>query len=326
MRYRLSFFLAYLSVSPVVAAEPEPPPATFAAKARILFQGDSITDMARGRGTDPNHVLGHSYVFLIAAKYGAAFPERELDFVNRGVGGNTVFDLEKRWQKDTLDLRPDLLSILIGVNDNKAVPIDQYEKVYDRLIAAAKAANPNLKLVLGEPFGLPVGPRKDSWAAWNDGLAKRRAVVAKLAKTHGAALVKYQRTFDETTKRAARRLLDLGRRSPDVPRSPDHGRRVGADRSRFLADAQKMTRGRGRESRPLAEKSGFKFRCKVKHVTPPGRSVDRLCELRNPVRHFDGECERVAVLSHGGETHDRVQPAPTSPTRSGRSPQGRGRR
>ena len=113
-----------------------------------------------GSGADPNHILGHSYVFLIAAKFGAAFPERQLDFVNRGVSGNTVLDLEKRWQKDTLDLKPDLLSILIGVNDNKSVPFEQYEKVYDKLITDAKAANPNLKLVLGEPFGLPWGGKE----------------------------------------------------------------------------------------------------------------------------------------------------------------------
>ena len=202
MKHRLTLPLACLLFSMVAAAEPETPPAAFVPKARILFQGDSITDMARGRGTDPNHVLGHSYVFLLSAKYGAAFPELEIDFVNRGIGGSTVLDLEKRWQKDTLDLKPDLLSILIGVNDNKAVPIEQYEKVYDKLIAEAKAANPNLKLVLGEPFGLPVGPRKESWEEWNDGLAKRRAVVAKLAKAHGAALVKYQQAFDDATKRA----------------------------------------------------------------------------------------------------------------------------
>ena len=202
MKHRLPPLLACLSFAPIAAGEPETLPAAFAPKARILFQGDSITDMARGRGTDPNHVLGHSYVFLIAAKYGAAFPELEIDFVNRGVGGSTVLDLEKRWQKETLDLKPNLLSILIGVNDNRAVPVEQYDKVYDKLIADAKAANPNVKLVLGEPFGLPVGPRKDGWEAWNDGLTKRRAVVAKLAKAHGAALVGYQRVFDEAAKRA----------------------------------------------------------------------------------------------------------------------------
>jgi lysophospholipase L1-like esterase len=202
MTRRFPLLLVCLSILPVAAGEPETPPAAFAPKARILFQGDSITDMARGRGTDPNHILGHSYVFLIAARYGAAFPELEIDFVNRGVSGNTVLDLEKRWQKDVLDSKPDVLSILIGVNDNKSVPIAQYEKTYDKLISDARTANPHLKLVLGEPFGLPVGPRKESWAEWNDGLTKRREVVAKLAKAHGAALVKYQRAFDEAAKRA----------------------------------------------------------------------------------------------------------------------------
>ena len=105
---------------------------------------------------DPNHILGHGYVFIIAAKYGAAFPDLKLDFLNRGVSGNTVLDLEKRWQKDTLDLKPDVLSILIGVNDSgRGVPLDQYEQVYDKLITQAKAANPKLKLVLCAPFVKP---------------------------------------------------------------------------------------------------------------------------------------------------------------------------
>jgi lysophospholipase L1-like esterase len=202
VKYFVSLLVVCLSLIPISAAEPETPPAMFSAKARIVFQGDSITDMARGRGTDPNHILGHSYVFLLAAKYGAAYPEYEIDFVNRGVSGNTVLDLEKRWQTDTLDLKPDILSILIGVNDNKAIPFEQYEKIYDKLITEAKAANPKLKLILGEPFGLPVGPRKESWETWNEGLTKRREIVAKLAKSHGAALVKYQRAFDEAAKRA----------------------------------------------------------------------------------------------------------------------------
>jgi lysophospholipase L1-like esterase len=185
------------------AAEgPDAVPAAFREDARILFQGDSITDGNRGRDADPNHILGHGYAFLIAAKFGASVPERNLDFLNRGVSGNTVLDLEKRWQKDTLDLKPDVLSVLIGVNDNKRVPLDQYERTYDKLIAEAKAANPGLKVVLCEPFGLPVGPRKDTWAEWNDGLTKRREVVAKLAKAHGAALVQFQRAFDEAAKRA----------------------------------------------------------------------------------------------------------------------------
>lgn len=194
--------LLFASPAALAALAEDEPPAVFRKGARILFQGDSITDGARGRGTDPNHTLGHSYVFLIAAKFGASAPELGLDFLNRGVSGNTVLDLEKRWQNDTLDLQPELLSVLIGVNDNKRVPFDEYERVYNKLITEAKAANPGVKLVLCEPFGLPVGARKATWEEWNDGLTKRRAIVAKLAKAHGAALVRFQRAFDEAARRA----------------------------------------------------------------------------------------------------------------------------
>lgn len=115
---------------------------------RILFQGDSITDMNRGRSADPNHILGHSYAFIIAAKYGATLPERHLTFINRGVSGNKVSDLAGRWKNDTLDLKPDL-SILIGVNDlNGGVPVDQYEEQYDQLLAQTVKALPNVRLVL----------------------------------------------------------------------------------------------------------------------------------------------------------------------------------
>lgn len=163
---------------------------------RILFQGDSITDGNRGRSADPNHILGHGYAFIIAAKFGAAFPEAKLEFFNRGISGNTVLDLEKRWQADTLALKPDVLSILIGVNDQtKSVPLDQYEQVYDKLLADARAANPKLKLVLGEPFVKPTGTP-------NDDIQKRQAIVARLAQKHGAALVHFQRIFDEAVKRA----------------------------------------------------------------------------------------------------------------------------
>jgi len=182
-----------------VVGQPTPavePIAAFTPGARILFQGDSITDGNRGRSADPNHILGHGYVFLIAARYGAAFPDAKLDFINRGVSGDTVLDLENRWQPDTLDLKPDLLSILIGVNDHgKGVPLEQYEQVYDQVITAAKGANSKLKLVLGEPFVKPAG-------TINEDILRRQEIVARLARKHGAALVHFQRVFDEAAKRA----------------------------------------------------------------------------------------------------------------------------
>ena len=134
------------------------PLAAFAG-ARISFRAIR-SRMAIAAGADPNHILGHGYVFITAARHGAAFPDARLDFSNRGISGNTVLDLAKRWQKDTLDLKPDVLSILIGVNDNgKGVPLDQYEQVYDQILREAKAANPQIKLVLGEPFVKPTGGR-----------------------------------------------------------------------------------------------------------------------------------------------------------------------
>ena len=73
---------------------------------RFLFQGDSITDGNRGRSEDPNHILGHGYCFAVSSRIGADFPQHGLQFINRGISGNTVSDLEKRWQTDTLDLKP----------------------------------------------------------------------------------------------------------------------------------------------------------------------------------------------------------------------------
>ncbi len=188
--------LAMLLNSPLTTLHAAEPIAAFTPGARILFQGDSITDGNRGRSADPNHILGHGYVFIIAAKYGAAFPDLKLDFINRGVSGNTVLDLEKRWQKDTFDLKPDVLSILIGVNDSgSGVRLDQYEQVYDKLITQTKAANPKIKLVLCAPFAKPTGKI-------NEDIRKRQEIVARLAKKHGAALVQFQPVFDEATKRA----------------------------------------------------------------------------------------------------------------------------
>jgi lysophospholipase L1-like esterase len=175
----------------------------FGPNTRILFQGDSITDGNRGRGEDPNHILGHGYAFIIAAKYGAAFPERNLMFLNRGISGNKVTDLAERWQKDTLDLKPDILSILIGVNDHGAnLPLDRYEQVYDKLLADVRAANPNIRLVLGEPFSLPVGSKKTDWQQWNVGMKQRQEIVARLAQKHHAALVRFQGAFDAACQRA----------------------------------------------------------------------------------------------------------------------------
>lgn len=192
--------LVVLSLVSFLSAEE--PLAIFAPNARILFQGDSITDGNRGRNQDPNHILGHGYQFIIAAKHGATLADRKLEFTNRGISGNTVLDLEKRWQKETLDLKPTVLSILIGVNDNgRGIPLDQYEKTYDKLLADTKAAIPGIKFVLCEPFTLPT-EGKERPMTWNDELAKRGEIVAKLAKKYDAAFVPFQQAFNDAAKKA----------------------------------------------------------------------------------------------------------------------------
>jgi lysophospholipase L1-like esterase len=184
----------------VLAAEITDVP-VFKNDARVLFQGDSITDGNRGRNEDPNHILGHGYCFIIAAQYGAHYPERKLAFLNRGISGNKVTDLAARWQKDTLDLKPDVLSILIGINDSGHIPLEEYKQVYDKLLLDAKAANPDIYFVLCEPFYLPKNGHKEGDELDQD-VKKRQAIVAKLAEKHHAVLVRFQKVFDDACRRA----------------------------------------------------------------------------------------------------------------------------
>lgn len=174
----------------------------------FLFQGDSITDGNRGRNTDPNHIMGHGYAFSIASRLGADFPEKHLTFYNRGISGNKVTDLAARWQKDTIDLKPDVLSILIGVNDaakrikNGVPAIDQFEETYNLILEQTRAQYPEILFVLCQPFILPVGNVKDNWEVWHDEITKEQAIVKKLAKTSNAVYVEFQKVLDKACLRA----------------------------------------------------------------------------------------------------------------------------
>lgn len=169
----------------------------------ILFQGDSITDGGRCHCNDPNHIFGQSYAYLIAARVGAMLPDRHLTFINRGISGNTVADLAARWDKDTLALKPTVLSILIGVNDiGHGVSVEQYEQRYDKLLAETVKALPHIRLILADPFGLPVGHVKDHWEQRRSELAKFALVVSRLAAKYHATVVHYQAMFDNACKRA----------------------------------------------------------------------------------------------------------------------------
>ena len=183
----------------------------FAKGTRLLFQGDSITDMKWGRNQkDRNHYLGHSYVFLIASRLGVDMPEAQLEFFNRGISGNRVQNLKKRWQKDTLDMKPDLLSILVGVNDivksqGKAIDMKKWEADYRYLLESSLKQNPKLKIVLLNPFILPTGRfvnNPDEFKSFTDYINNMAVVVSKLAHDYKAVHIKTQEIFTASAEKA----------------------------------------------------------------------------------------------------------------------------
>lgn len=175
----------------------------------ILFQGDSITDGNRGRSEDPNHIMGHGYAFSIAGRIGAGFPEKRYHFYNRGTSANKVTDLEQRWHADTLDLKPDVLSILVGVNDcnsivfnrQPSVSVEEFEKVYDELLEKTRDEFPEIILVLCEPFVLKVGRMKEKWEDSYSDMVKRQEVVRKLSQKYDAVFVGFQEVFDKACEK-----------------------------------------------------------------------------------------------------------------------------
>jgi len=176
----------------------------FKKSSRLLFQGDSITDMKWGRNQkDRNHYLGHSYVYLIAARLGVDLAEAQLDIYNRGMSGHKVSDLRKRWQKDAIDMRPNLLSILIGTNDvGRGVLLAAFESDYRYILDASRKANPALRLVLLDPFVLRAGRLTDeqAWTVRRTAIDKLGVIVERLAKDYDAVHIKTQDVFDAAAK------------------------------------------------------------------------------------------------------------------------------
>ncbi|MGB8353070.1 MAG: SGNH/GDSL hydrolase family protein [Chthoniobacteraceae bacterium] len=197
-----AFLLSALAISSVVFAADNFP--VFHKADVVLFQGDSITDGGRARtGSDYNHTMGQDYAYIISARLGVSLAERDITFINRGIAGNKVADLAARWQNDTLNIKPDLISIMIGVNDTTGgVQAEQYGQVYDKLIADTLIALPKVKIILCEPFMLPVGKYKDNFAKIRAELKKHQEVVEKLAVKYGLPIVHFQRAFDEACRKA----------------------------------------------------------------------------------------------------------------------------
>ena len=190
---------------------------------RVLYIGDSITDGGWGRSggsakaskdrnhTDLNHVYGHSYMMLCAAYYQSQWPDCDWQFWNRGISGNTLFQMTDRWQEDALSLTPDVISILIGTNDvgayldeckksGKAFTIEgfdynRWEQKYRHLLDTTRTVLPNAELVLCTPFvGKSTGQVR---MTITDSLAQ---IVRKIADDYKAVVVSFDQLFANLQK------------------------------------------------------------------------------------------------------------------------------
>jgi lysophospholipase L1-like esterase len=175
----------------------------------FLFQGDSITDGNRTRNNDWNHVMGHGYQYIIASRLWYDLPGKGLHFLNRGISGNKIPDLTARWQKDTIELKPDVLSILIGINDtsafingNEDFSAAEYERGYRSLLQQTKQELPQVQFVLCEPFILPVGKVKEKWEDYAREVKHRGEIVKRLSTEYGATFVGFQAAFNKALTRA----------------------------------------------------------------------------------------------------------------------------
>jgi lysophospholipase L1-like esterase len=172
---------------------------------KIVFQGDSITHGGRiNSDWDFNHILGHGYVFNIAGEVGARYPEKDYIFINRGISGNRIVDLFARWKEDTINLKPDLLNILIGVNDllreenDKSTSNKVFERTYRILIEDLKGELPDTKIVLCEPFALDTSNHKLSAETKGD-LEIKQKLVREISEKYSAVFIPLQQVLAEAS-------------------------------------------------------------------------------------------------------------------------------
>jgi lysophospholipase L1-like esterase len=173
----------------------------------VLFQGDSITDAGRDKRNqvaNEHKAFGRGYAWLAASQLLVNRPELELTIHNRGISGNKVHQLAGRWDKDCLELKPNALSVLIGVNDiwhglngRYDGTVETYETDFMKLLERTRKALPKVNFIVCEPFVLKCGAVNEKWFPEFD---KYRASARKVSDEHGAVFVPFQSMFDEAVK------------------------------------------------------------------------------------------------------------------------------
>lgn len=187
--------------------------------------GDSITDMGRNYDTAnaaPVWHYGSGYPFVVTSRLSYESPKKH-EIINRGIGGNRVVDLYQRIKVDVWNHKPDLLSILIGVNDvwheivrQNGVEIDRFEKVYRMLIDDTLKVLPNLKIMLVEPYVLKGSATEENIEKFKY-VFEYAKVVKKIAKDYGFPFVPLQAKFDEMSQKYGVEYYLYDGVHPDVP-------------------------------------------------------------------------------------------------------------
>lgn len=176
----------------------------------ILFQGDSITDANRDKKQNlVNNAacMGSGYALLAGSDLLLRNPEKNLQLYNKGISGDKVYQLADRWNDECISLKPNVLSILIGVNDYWAVKkhgytgtIETYRNDYKKLLDRTKQALPDVKIIIGEPYAVKgVKEVDDSWYPKFD---EFRMAARELAVQFDTGFIPYQAVFDKALESA----------------------------------------------------------------------------------------------------------------------------
>jgi lysophospholipase L1-like esterase len=176
----------------------------------ILFQGDSITDASRKKDDDKWNspaALGNGYAFLAAAHLLRHHAGKDLKIYNRGISGNKVYQLAERWEKEALDLKPDVLSLLIGVNDfwhmiqgKYKGTVQTYHDDFKALLQKTKEKLPDVKLIIGEPFAVTGIKAVDE--KWFPAFNEYRQAAQEIATTFNAVFIPYHSIYEKAQKKA----------------------------------------------------------------------------------------------------------------------------
>lgn len=176
----------------------------------VVFQGDSITDGGRNKESQKANDfenMGGGYALMASAELMGGFPQTDWKLYNRGISGNKVYQLSDRWDKDCLDLKPDVVSILIGVNDYWHTfkhgfdgTAASYEQDLDALLKRTKKALPGVKIIIGEPFALKEGSAIREIDNWYPEFLKYQTAAKNISKKHQTAWIPYQDILNKASK------------------------------------------------------------------------------------------------------------------------------